>query len=211
MKKILSGVDLVLTFKRKGKNANRWKSKGVNQVILRLLWVEPSWKKTWLPQEFGSSFAPMQVCKTLCYKRLIWWCAERNDQWPEQGGQQIPIEWKLCTEIEPCGWRWDEDEDENEVGQQMVNKCVLTDTLADRQKMRTGRERIVQVMHSLRLLSLVSHTLAPMHSLPTLSHYKNRFLLHIKRREERGIWWRCCCLYSKCPQRGQTVDIVCRC
>lgn len=35
--KKLSGVDLVLTIKRKGKNANRWKSKGVNQVILRLL------------------------------------------------------------------------------------------------------------------------------------------------------------------------------
>lgn len=32
--------------------------------------------------------------------------------------------------------------------------------------------RIVQVMHSLRLLSLVSHTVAPMHSLSTLSRLK---------------------------------------
>lgn len=35
--KKISGVDLVLTIKRKGKNVNQWKSKGVNQVILRLL------------------------------------------------------------------------------------------------------------------------------------------------------------------------------
>lgn len=69
-----------------------------------------------------------------------------------------------------------------------VNECVLTDTPADRQKMRTGRVRIVQVMHSLKLVSLVSHTVAPMHSLPTLSRYKNKLLSHIKKREERGKW-----------------------
>lgn len=72
-----------------------------------------------------------------------------------------------------------------------VNECVLTDTPADRQKMRMGKVRIVQVMHSLRLLSLVLHTMAPMHSLSTLSHINkkktHKLLLHRGgRREENG-------------------------
>lgn len=81
---------------------------------------------------------------------------------------------------------------------------------------------IVQVMHSLRLLSLVSHTMAPMHSLSTLSHVKNKkkkkdtntsssCSVRRVRREENGEG--CCCLDSERPQRvkGQTVDVVCRC
>lgn len=46
----------------------------------------------------------------------------------------------------------------------------------------------MQVMHSLRLLSLVSRTAAPMHSLPTRSRYKTSSSCTFGRgrREENG-------------------------
>lgn len=55
-----------------------------------------------------------------------------------------------------------------------------TDTQQTKE-MKTGRERIVQVMHSLRSVSLVSHTEAAMHSLPTLLSYIELPLLHTAR------------------------------
>lgn len=94
-----------------------------------------------------------------------------------------------------------------------VNACVVAYAPADRQKMRTGRGRIVQVMHSLRLVISVSHTVAPMHSLPTRSHYKNKApLAHEEERGERGNGEGVAACTASVPSRGeQTVDIVCRC
>lgn len=61
-----------------------------------------------------------------------------------------------------------------------VNECVVTDTAAPRQEMRTGS---VQVMHSLTL----SHT-RWLHAQPANTVIKTKLLLNMKRRrkEERG-------------------------
>ena len=136
----------------------------------------------------------MQVY-TLCFEMIIQLCVEKNDPCQEQGGWQIEtVHWNraLCLRM-----RWDE------VWQSAV---PVTDTPTDRQEMQMGEKvRIVRVMHSLRLLSLVSHTVAPMHSPTTLSRRKNKLLLL------RGGRWeenRSCCWHSKCPQwRGRHMTL----
>lgn len=121
---------------------------------------------------------------------------------------------KQCTEIEPCGWRWDE-------VWQLTHVCAHRHTQQTHRRwgMEGVKRWIVQVMHSLRLLSLVSHTMAPMHSLSTLSHVKNKkkkkkghkhkLLLQCKKSEERGKRWRVLLLRQRASPAGKGADSWC--
>lgn len=97
--------------------------------------------------------------------------------------------------------------------------CVPTDTPSrqiEDEEWRGVKRWIVQVMHSLRLLSLVSHTVAPMHSLSTLSHVKNKkkrhkhkLLLQCKKSEERGKRWKVLLLRQRASPAGKGADSWC--
>lgn len=76
---------------------------------------------------------------------------------------------------------------ENEVmkhdGRSSGSVFCLAHSLTDRKRER--KVYTVHVMHSQRRLSLVSHIVAPMHSLQMLSRYRNRLLLSVMKEGER--------------------------
>ena len=129
----------------------------MNQEILRWTLLGKKHHRLW---NLDCSFDPMQVY-TLCFERIIQLCVEKNDPCQEQGGWQIEtVHWNRALWLR---MRWDE------VWQSAV---PVNDTNRQTGDADGKKVRIVRVMHSLRLLSLVSHTVAPMHSLTTLSRRK---------------------------------------
>lgn len=150
----------------------------MNQVIQRLLWVEPTWGKkadylsNLVPASTQCNFATPCVLKGSFHGVWNDWAMARAERLTDIL-QVKTVHWNRTLWLK-MRWRW-----EVTVGRQWV--C------SDWQKMRTGRVQTVQVMHSLRLLSLASRTVAPMHSLPMLSHYKNKLLLHIKKENGDGV------------------------